>query len=244
MRAVLCAAALATLCASGGRAAAQADPTTYRVTYADANVRLPMRTFRDRQYAGVVRQQYDFSCGSAALATLLTYHYGRPHTEQDVFGAMWASGEQALIRERGFSLLDMKRYLAELGLASDGYAMPIEKLEEIGIPAIALIDQNGYRHFVVVKGVLGNKVLIGDPARGLVARDREAFARMWDGTVFFLKSEVKTGQAAWNLRRDWRAFPQGRPADVTPQQDLSQEVLLQARSPFSGFALGPAAGLR
>ncbi|WP_204283799.1 C39 family peptidase, partial [Klebsiella pneumoniae] len=63
----------------------------------------------------VVRQQYDYSCGSAAVATLLRYHYGRPTVESDVFSAMWRSGDQAQIKRAGFSMLDMKRYLDSQG---------------------------------------------------------------------------------------------------------------------------------
>src|SRR3954454_18291549 len=57
-----------------------------------------------RAFRATVHQQYDFSCGSAALATLLTYHYGRPVTEQQVFQVMYQNGNQARIREVGFSM--------------------------------------------------------------------------------------------------------------------------------------------
>src|SRR5208283_4171640 len=65
-----------------------------------------MRAFRTTWH-----QQYDFSCGSAAVATLLSFHYGRPTNETTVFKAMFAAGDQARIQVQGFSLLDMKRYL-------------------------------------------------------------------------------------------------------------------------------------
>jgi hypothetical protein len=37
-----------------------------------------VKSMKERKFEQVVRQQYDFSCGSAALATLLTYHYENP----------------------------------------------------------------------------------------------------------------------------------------------------------------------
>jgi predicted double-glycine peptidase len=234
--------ALGLLCALLLLPQAARAQAVYESFYADANVLVPIQTFRDRQYARVVRQEYDFSCGSAALATLLTFHYDMPRTERDVFTAMWEAGEQDKIRARGFSLLDMKRYLEAAGLRADGYAMPLEKVEEIGVPGIALIDQDGYKHFVVVKGVLGDRVLVGDPAGGLVARDRRAFERSWDGTIFFLRSLIAQGQSAWNAEADWAAQPQGRPFDRLPLADLADETLLNTRLPTSGFGLGPAAG--
>ena len=68
------------------------------------------RTIQEAKFAQVVRQQYDFSCGSAALATLLTFHYDRQTKEQDAFSAMYAAGDKEKIAAAGFSLLDMKTY--------------------------------------------------------------------------------------------------------------------------------------
>src|SRR3546814_20011104 len=36
---------------------------------------VPVMSLKEKRWTTVVRQQYDFSCGSAAVATLLTYHY-------------------------------------------------------------------------------------------------------------------------------------------------------------------------
>ena len=59
----------------------------------------------------------------------------------------------------------MKRYLAAHGFEADGFEQPLDKLDEARVPAIVLINENGYHHFVVVKGVQADRVLIGDPAR-------------------------------------------------------------------------------
>ena len=42
---------------------------------------VPVRTLQQIKQAGTLIQQYDFSCGSAAVATLLTHQYGRPTTD-------------------------------------------------------------------------------------------------------------------------------------------------------------------
>ncbi|WP_449406271.1 C39 family peptidase, partial [Massilia phosphatilytica] len=67
---------------------------------------VPVKSMRELRFTSTTRQQYDFSCGSAALATLLTYHYGHPISETVAFKAMWDNGDQAKIRREGFSLLD------------------------------------------------------------------------------------------------------------------------------------------
>lgn len=75
---------------------------------------LKLESFQERRFRTTVAQQHDFSCGSAALATLLTYSYGLPTTEKDVFDSMFGSGDKAVIGAEGFSLLDMKQYTPTL----------------------------------------------------------------------------------------------------------------------------------
>ena len=89
---------------------------------------LPITSLKAARYRTTVPQQYDFSCGSAATATLLTYQYGEPVTEADVFRRMYEQGDQAKIRTQGFSLRDMQRYLAGLGFQADGFQVPLDLL--------------------------------------------------------------------------------------------------------------------
>ena len=79
---------------------------------------------QELRFLETVRQGFDFSCGSAALATLLSFHYGRPTTEFQVFESMWKTGDTEKIRKDGFSMLDMKRYLEQEGLRADGFQDP------------------------------------------------------------------------------------------------------------------------
>ncbi len=67
-----------------------------------------LTSMKEARFNTTIRQQYDFSCGSAALATLLTYHYQDPVSEGVVFKAMYDRGDKAKIQEYGFSLLDIK----------------------------------------------------------------------------------------------------------------------------------------
>src|SRR5580658_2885474 len=69
----------------------------------------PVTTLKELRFRRVVKQAYDFSCGSAALATLLTYHYNYPVLEDSVLKAMFAEGDKEKIRKEGFSMLDLKK---------------------------------------------------------------------------------------------------------------------------------------
>jgi uncharacterized protein len=147
-------------------------------------------------------QQYDFSCGSAALATLLTFQYDTPVDETTVFKAMFAVGDQAQIRSKGFSMLDMKKFLESRGYTADGVRASLDTLAGVGIPAIALITDRGYRHFVVVKGTDKNRVLLGDPAVGLRLMTRREFDASRVGNLFFVIRSNRD-QAHFNSPADW-----------------------------------------
>lgn len=174
---------------------------------------LPVRTIRQIRHQTAFRttlhQQYDFSCGSAAVATLLAYHYGEPVDEATVFQWMYASGDQAKIRREGFSLLDMKRYLEHAGYRADGVRVSLDELARVSVPAIALISDQGYRHFVVVKGLRDSRatpgdsrVALGDPAIGGRIVSRGQFESMWVGGIFLvIRSHLDV--ARFNAAADW-----------------------------------------
>jgi hypothetical protein len=161
---------------------------------------------KQARFHATLRQQYDFSCGSAALATLLTHHYGMPTTEQEVFEAMFAEGDQEKIRNQGFSMLDMKHYLEQKGLQADGFELPLSSLEEAGLPAIVLISDKGYQHFVVVKGLKDGRILLGDPAGGARALSVDTFKAMWVNPVLFVIHNRRE-QARFNVAGDWMYQP-------------------------------------
>ena len=159
----------------------------------------------DMPFRTIVRQEHDYSCGSAALATLLSYHYGRPTTEQEAFASMFAVGDKEKIQRVGFSLLDMKRYLSSIGYQADGYRMNLQGLSKMDMPAIVLIQVGTYKHFVVLKGVRDGWVLVGDPALGLHQIPQGEFLRMWNGIAFAIHG--KAGASRFNLAAEWEAKP-------------------------------------
>ncbi len=180
---------------------------------------------QETRSAGTIRQKYDFSCGSAALATLLRYHYDYDVSEEMAFRGMWARGDRDQIRMVGFSLLDMKRWLASRGLAADGYQVGLDQIAETGVPGIALIAVRNYRHFVVVKGVRGDEVLLGDPSLGLAVMPRAEFQAAWNGIYFVLTEDQDRARQSFGTRRQWAGFvraPVGTfMADPVSQQALS-----------------------
>ena len=190
---------------------------------------VPVVSMKEAKFSATVRQQYDFSCGSAALATLLTHHYGYPVKEEQVFAEMYERGDQAKIQKEGFSLLDMKFYLEVHGFQADGFEAPLEQLEAAHIPAIVLIRENGYHHFVVVKGTRDGRVLIGDSSSGTRAVPRTDFESMWISRILFV---VRNHQdiAAFDREADWRVTPRSPLRDVLNRDGLGT-ILLPKHGP-------------
>ena len=195
--------ALLILCALLGTAGAQAADMALP---GGPNFRVPIHSIKELRFLSTTRQQYDFSCGSAALATLLTHHYAYPVNETVAFQSMWEHGDQNKIRREGFSLLDMQRYLATIGFKADGFRQPLEKLFEAKLPAIVLVNEKGYNHFVVIKGAADGRILLGDPSSGTRAITREHFQDIWPTKLLFVIHEAPA-KPQFNLTADWRAAP-------------------------------------
>ena len=178
---------------------------------------------KEARFTTTQRQKYDFSCGSAALATLLTHHYGEPVDERAVFMQMYQRGDQAKIRKEGFSMLDMKRYLETRDYHADGFQLPIDKLAVENVPAIVLLTERGYRHFVVIKGVERGRVLVGDPAMGTRALSLERFQKLWVNHILFVVYN-KREAAKFNLADDWRVAP-GAPLQLGVDRERLLDTL-------------------
>ncbi|SHO43660.1 C39 family peptidase [Desulfopila aestuarii] len=183
---------------------------------------------KEARYKTILRQQYDFSCGSAAVATLLTFHYDDPVSEDEIFTSMYEIGNKDKIRKEGFSLLDMKNYLNRRGYKADGFKAPLDKLQEVGIPAIVLITQKNYSHFVVIKGVTSTEVLLGDPSSGIHRVDREKFESMWGGLLFIIRNKSDVAKQYFNLRHEWAVNP-GPPMQFVLRQQRDSNIALTLR---------------
>lgn len=162
---------------------------------------------QEKKYKATVAQQYDFFCGSAALATLLTHNYSITVSEQEVFNSMFENGDKKVIAESGFSLLDIKNYLARRGLESNGYRAPLAKLAEVRMPAIVLINVRGYSHFVVLEGLYNGWALLSDPANGMRSEPVGEFQGHWTGIFFLILTDAEQAQQGFNNHEKWAAAP-------------------------------------
>jgi predicted double-glycine peptidase len=149
-----------------------------------AGERGPVRSFLEMRRDKVVVQEWDLSCGAAALATILNYQHGDPVSEKEIASSLINREEYLanplLVQAReGFSLLDLKRYVDDRGYEGVGYGqLTLDHLIERA-PIMVPVNFNGYNHFVVFRGVRGNRVLLADPAFGNRTMLIEKFEDGW-----------------------------------------------------------------
>lgn len=150
----------------------------------------------------VTLQNLDFSCGAAALATVLRYGFGEDTSEKElislifVFGQTPEKGVKKYFKRQGFTLLDLKRAARAKGYPSVGYKGMtfeelVETLEEEQLPVLLPIRPMDYNHFVVLKGVHGNRVYFADPAFGNNTMTISQFTDVWiDGIGFIVRPRL------------------------------------------------------
>ncbi len=188
--------------AIGAASSALADGTWFSSTATAFNVEV--RSMQELKFLETVRQGFDFSCGSAALATLLSFHYERPTTEFEVFESMWESGDKEKIQKDGFSMLDMKRYLEQEGLRADGYKIPVTRIAKVGVAGLILLAKMETPHFVVVIGAENGELLLSDPARGIWNMSVEEVERLWNGVFFVVRQNASVARGNFNDLDSWK----------------------------------------
>lgn len=179
------------LCSSNVFAQAAA-PEGFRTDAQSREIRIPeegpvisrqitsMKALRAR---GVTLQRTDYSCGAAAVATILKEHFKRDVDEMQVIRGMLQFADPEVVKATGFSLLDMRKYIESVGLRGSGFKVGPQRLFELKVPVISLIDLKGYKHFVVIKKASEGRVYVADPSFGNRTFRIEEFVEMWNGVL-------------------------------------------------------------
>lgn len=148
-----------------------------------------VRSLLEMRRAGVILQEWDASCGAAALATVLRHHQGVPVTERAAATAMLAASSVDQIRRQGgFSLLDMKRFTDGLGVGLTGLGYGELTTADLAAlaPVIVPIRAGTGPHFVVVRGRAGDRLLLADPAFGNRTLPARRFEEAWIDRLGFV----------------------------------------------------------
>lgn len=131
-----------------------------------------------------VLQEGAKECGSACLLSIIKYYGGNISKERLL--------ELTNTTKEGTTFYDLSNAGKEIGLTSKGYKVDnIEKLSDFSLPFISQIIINNYYHFVVVYKIKSNKIIIMDPAKGMVTISLNEFNKLFTGNILLLEPYKK-----------------------------------------------------
>ncbi|MCW8165629.1 peptidase C39 [Verminephrobacter aporrectodeae subsp. tuberculatae] len=133
---------------------------------------IPVKSWKTLRDERIVKQDLDYSCGAASMATLLNSFHGQSVTEDALLKAMDKSDSRA-------SFEDMARALPHFGFRAQGFAASWEQLARLKIPVIVYVKQRKDDHFTVLRGISADTVWLADPSMGNRTYSREQFLAMW-----------------------------------------------------------------
>jgi predicted double-glycine peptidase len=198
-------------------------------------VNTPLQTLKDLRDRNLVKQTYDYSCGAAALATLLTYGLQDPVSEQEILQFVLeslAKDEKSLRKKQGLSLLDLQHVANARGHKAQGFRLEPTYLAQLKRPVIVFIRPRGYEHFAVFRGLRGNRVYLADPSLGNIRMSRSKFLHMWldqsgKGVIFAVERRNENWPTDYPIKLSTE--------DRTQPELLSTRQMLEIGNPYSRF---------
>lgn len=179
-------------------------------------------TLKELRDQNVVKQALDYSCGAAALATLMIYYYGDATSEQELLTLLEAdltAEERKIKAQRGFSLLDLKRVAQAKGYQAAGFKLTVAQLIQLAAPVLIFVEPLQYKHFAVLRGFDRGRFYIADPARGNLRMGVDRFLSEWGGIVFVLGKRGEENIRSYPLLPPHPAFIQPEHLGVVDMQD-------------------------
>lgn len=137
---------------------------------------LQITSWKQLRDADVEKQDLDYSCGSAATATILRSFYGSEVYEQDILDEVTQIGDDGTA-----SFSDLQQAVKKFGFKAIGISTNFEKLKTLKIPAIAYLKYRNEDHFSVIRGISQQGVVwLGDPSWGNRKLTEQQFKAMWN----------------------------------------------------------------
>jgi predicted double-glycine peptidase len=143
-------------------------------------------SYQDLKFAYTVRQQRDFTCGAAALASILKYHYGMPVTEEMIFWMIvnrYKPEELKKKAEIGFSFEDLIFVAEKLGFKTQAAVVSATELEKLNGPVILQMNMKRFDHFSVLRKKTADIAYMSDPMFGQMTLDEKEFKEEFKGAV-------------------------------------------------------------
>ena len=146
----------------------------------------------------LTRQQAGFDCGTAALATLLSFYTNRAVEPDDLVRSQsFTTDEWLRVRREGFSLVQLADMAAALKVKPSVTRLPSRALLSVPLPVLVYLRLPTGPHFSVLTGIAGQRVTLADPTQGALMWTLNQFLRAWAPDGLGLLLSVK-GAPVWS----------------------------------------------
>lgn len=142
------------------------------ITTVSAAEKISIQSWKILRDQHVVKQDADYSCSAASLATLLNQFYGQNIGKEALLKAMDKGDARA-------SFDDMQRVLPQFGFRAQGYAATFAQLGKLKMPVIVYLKHRKDDHFSVLRGIGVDTVWLADPSLGNRTYSQAQFLEMW-----------------------------------------------------------------
>lgn len=160
-----------------------------------------MLKFKRKYKAQVVFQQDQADCGAACLSSIIKY-----------YGGLIEIGEIRQVSgtsQHGTTLLGLRNAAIHFGFEAQGFEVEgVENLRGIRQPAILHVNVGEDQHHFIIffKWLEDNRILVGDPANGLIKLTVEQLTKMWESKALLAlttTSNFISQNSILNKKRDW-----------------------------------------
>jgi len=157
------------------------------ITQKEFTLKKEVRSWIEFKNERLTRQNYDYSCGSAALATLLSHYYDANVTEEIILkSVLEAKGIEKQASElenqegnNGLSFYDLSQYASTKGFKAVGIALGMEELKKLQIPVLVFVKIRKQEHFTVLKKMDERYAYLADPSFGNIRVSHAKFKEMF-----------------------------------------------------------------
>jgi predicted double-glycine peptidase len=164
----------------------------FKIFSSGMRINKEVESIAELRFKNVVKQKYDISCGSAALATIFQYNYNDDISEQEIIDMILGiKNLSSLKNQSGFSLLDLKMAAEFFDYNAYGLTGSLSAIKQIKLPMIVLLDAPQGPHFVVLRKINEDSVQVADPALGNQTMKIDAFEKQWNKILLAIESKNK-----------------------------------------------------
>jgi len=168
-------------------------------------LKVHIKSFSEIRSENMVKQHYDYSCGTSSLATILRFFYHKNITESQILkwilvnkGLLSKNCQQKIekcrikkqlqkLENKDFmlSFWDLAKFSKEVGFKPVALAVDIKTLFQLKVPVIVYVKPRKWdSHFSVYRGTDGKFVYLADPSYGNIRVKLSKFK-----SIFYLKED-------------------------------------------------------